>query len=92
MGANFQSFFIFQILVNVRMATNFDSPNVTNITMMNQSLVARSLPEVSTSRLYQEEALRHMQAVLQADEFPLHAKEVRKAWSSYLQLVVEHAG
>lgn len=51
---------------------------------MNQSLVMRSLPE--------EEALPHMQDLKQGDEFTMHAKDVRKAWSRYLQLVVEHAG
>ena len=63
---------------------NFDSLKLVKMSIMNQSLVMRSLPE--------EEALPHMQDLKQEDEFTMHAKDVRKAWSSYLQLVVEHAG
>ena len=74
------------------MTSSTESPNVTNISMMNKSLVAKSLPEVATSRLGQEEALDQLQAVLQASKMPLHAQEIRQAWSSYLELVVEPAG
>ena len=74
------------------MTSATDSPNVTNVSMMNKSLAARSLPEVATSRLGQEEVLNQMQAVLQASKMPLCAQEIRQAWSSYLELVVEPAG
>ena len=83
LGLRIIFFYIFRF--SVKMASiNFDSLKLAKISMMNQSLVMRSLPE--------EEALPHMQDLKQGDEFTMHAKDVRKAWSRYLQLVVEHAG
>ena len=66
--------------------------NVTNVTLMNTSLAARSLPEVSVSRLTRDQVMNQMQAILLANDNPLRANEVRRAWSCYLELVVEPAG
>jgi len=66
--------------------------NITNVTMMNTSLAARSLPEVSVSRFTRDQVMTQMQAILLANDNPLRANEVRRAWSCYLELVVEPAG
>ena len=60
----------------------------------NQSIASsRGLPEVSTSQLTREECQTHLTAVLRSDDAaPLAARDVRLAWSAYLELVVEPAG
>ena len=60
----------------------------------NQSVSSmRGLPEISTSRLTREECLTHLTAVLRSeDSAPLASRDVRLAWSAYLELVVEPAG
>ena len=53
----------------------------------------RGLPEISTSRLTREECLTHLTAVLRSeDSAPLASRDVRLAWTAYLELVVEPAG
>ena len=59
---------------------------------LTQSNISNSLPEISTSKFSEQEYERHFQAVLQADGHPLEAKDVRHAWSTYLELMMEPAG
>ena len=60
----------------------------------NQSVTSsRGLPEVCSSQLTREECVTHFTAILRAeDTAPLASRDVRLAWSAYLELVVEPAG
>ena len=53
---------------------------------------SRSLPEIISAELSEEECLTRMRAVLQGRETTLPAKHVQDAWSSYLEMLVEPAG
>ena len=69
--------------------------NVTNVTIMSISLARRSLPEVSVSQFTRDQVMTQMQAILlanPANDNPLWANEVRRAWSCYLELVVNPSG
>ena len=65
---------------------NSDNKNLT------QSNISSCLPEISTSKFSEQEYEKHFQAVLQADGDPLEAKDVRHAWSTYLEVMMEPAG
>ena len=80
-------------------ASNNSSSSSGSVSMMSGSVVTRSLPAVATSgQLTSEQCLAQLEAVLRpldsssAAASLLAAQDVRRAWSSYLELVVEPAG
>jgi len=59
---------------------------------LNESTAIQQIPELANNNFSEEDVQTYMQAVLQSSNQALSAREVRGAWSSYLELVMEPTG